>query len=118
LPSLGNVEETKRTEEPSIFFEGLSRAFLTMLGKRARFDLQMQVTKAKVNELNGDKCGELLIPDDICGDFTIVRYFNQGPISATTMNEYQVSRIRRIINKDIETSSIAPPNHSSTSISL
>jgi hypothetical protein len=52
LPSLGNVEETKRTEEPSIFFEGLSRAFLTMLGKRARFDLQMQVTKAKVNELS------------------------------------------------------------------
>jgi hypothetical protein len=44
----------------------------------------------------------LLIPDDICCDFTIVRYFN----------EYQVSRIRHIINKDIETSSIAPLNHS------
>ena len=52
----------------------------------------------------------MLIPDDICGDFTIVRYFNKEQISATSMNGNQVSRVRRIINKDIEA-----PNHSQAS---
>jgi hypothetical protein len=46
----------------------------------------MQVTKAKVNEMNVDESGELIIPHDICGDFTIVRYFNKGPFSTTSMN--------------------------------
>jgi hypothetical protein len=54
----------------------------------------------------------LIIPHDICGDFTIVRYFNQQPILATSMNQHPVSRFRRIINKDIEASIIEPPNHS------
>jgi hypothetical protein len=58
----------------------------------------------------------LLIPDDICGDFTIVRYFNKEQISATSMNGNQVSRVRRIINKDIEANSIEAPNHSQASI--
>jgi hypothetical protein len=57
----------------------------------------------------------LLIPDDICGDFTILRYFNREQISATSMNDYQVSRVRRIINKDIEASSIVAPKHSQAS---
>ena len=54
----------------------------------------------------------MLIPDDICGDFTIVRYFNKEQISATSMNDYQISQVRSIINKDIEASSIAVPNNS------
>jgi hypothetical protein len=57
----------------------------------------------------------LLIPDDICGDFTIVRYFNKEQISATSMNDNQISRVRSIINKDIEGSSIEAPNHSQAS---
>jgi hypothetical protein len=57
----------------------------------------------------------LLIPDDICGDFTIVRYFNKEQISATLMNDYQVSRVRSIINKDIEASSNVAPNNSQAS---
>jgi hypothetical protein len=54
----------------------------------------------------------LVIPNDICGDFTIVRCFNHEPISATSMNGQPVSSLRRIINKDIEASSVAAPNHS------
>ena len=57
----------------------------------------------------------MLIPDDICGDFTIVRYFNKEQISATLMNDYQVSRVRTIINKDIEASSNVAPNNSQPS---
>jgi hypothetical protein len=75
----------------------------------------MQVTKAKVNELNADESGKSIIPHDICGDFTIVRYFNQGQINGTSINQNQVSRVRRIMNKDFEGSSIAAPNHSQAS---
>jgi hypothetical protein len=57
----------------------------------------------------------LLVADDICGDFKIVRYFNKEKISATSMNDNQVSRVRRIINKDIEANSIEAPNHSQAS---
>jgi hypothetical protein len=55
--SLYQVEENKKEEAPSILHEGLRKAFLTMLGKRARLDLHMQVTKAKVDQLNGDLGG-------------------------------------------------------------
>jgi hypothetical protein len=58
----------------------------------------------------------LLIPDDICDEFTIERYFNKEQISVTSMNDNQVSRVRSIINKDIEASSIAAPNNSQASI--
>jgi hypothetical protein len=51
------MKETKRPDAPSILYKGLSKAFLIMLGKRARLDLQMQVTKAKVDQLNGDLGG-------------------------------------------------------------
>jgi hypothetical protein len=57
----------------------------------------------------------LLIPDDICGDFTIVRYFNKEQISVTSMNGNQISRVRGIINKEIEANSIKAPNHSQAS---
>ena len=57
----------------------------------------------------------MLIPDDICGDFTIVRYFNKEQISAILMNDYQVSRVRTIINKDIEASRNVAPNNSQAS---
>ena len=91
---------------------GLAKAFLSMVGRKARLDLQMQVAKAKVYHLKGDEGGELVIPHDICGDFTIVRYFNLGLISAASVNEHPVSRFRDIINKDIEASIIAAPKQS------
>ena len=99
-------------EAPNKLVAGLAKAFLSMVGRRARLDLQMQVAKAKVDHLNGDEGGELVIPHDICGDFTIVRYFNLRLISAASVNEHPVSRFRDIINKDIESSIIAAPNHS------
>jgi hypothetical protein len=83
-----------------------------MVGRKARLDLQMQVAKAKVDHLNGDEGGELVIPHDICGDFTIVRNFNLELISADLVNEHPVSRFRDKINKDIESSIIAAPNYS------
>ena len=55
--SLYQVEENKKEEAPIKLIEDLSKAFLIMLGKRARLDLQMQVTKAKVDQLNGDLGG-------------------------------------------------------------
>jgi hypothetical protein len=105
-------EETKRPEAPSKLFTTLGKAFVSMLGRRARLDLRMQLTKAKVDQLNGDDGGELVIPPDICGDFTIVRCFGLEPISANPMNGLPVMRLRRVINKDIEASSIPAPNHS------
>ena len=54
----------------------------------------------------------MIIPHDICGDFTIVRYFNHQPMSATSINQHLISSLRLIINKDIEASIISPPNHS------
>jgi hypothetical protein len=86
-----------------------------MLRKRARSDLQMQVTKAKIDQLNGDLGRFLLIPDDICSDFRIVRYFNNEEIFATSMNDNQVSQVRSIINKDIEASSNVETHNSQAS---
>jgi hypothetical protein len=83
-----------------------------MLGRRARLDLQMEVTKAKVDELNGDVGGELVIPPDICGDFTIVRCFDREPISVIPIKQFPATHLRHIINKDIEATIIAAPNHS------
>ena len=108
-------EENKMKEAPTKLLQSLSKAFLTMIGQKARFDLQMQVTKAKVEALNGDAGGELIVPHDISGDLTIVRFFNHQPSSTTTMNQHPVSCFRRIINKDIEASINAPPNNSSAS---
>ena len=75
----------------------------------------MKFAKAKVNMLNGGDSGQLIIPHDISGEFTIVRYFNQQPMPETSMNEHPVSQLRQIINKDIEVCIIAPPNNSNAS---
>ena len=106
------VNGLSRPEAPSELVAALAKAFVAMVGRRARLELRMQVTKAKVDQLNRDVGGELVIPPDICGDFTIVRYFNQVPTAATSMNQHPVSPFRLIINKDIEASIIAQPNHS------
>jgi hypothetical protein len=111
-PSHGLQEEIKGPEAPSKLFEGLAKAFLLMVGRRARLDLRMEVTKARVDQLNGHEGGQLVVPPDICGDFTIVRCFGLEPISANPMNGLPVMRLRRVINKDIEASSIPAPNHS------
>jgi hypothetical protein len=112
-PSHGLQEEMKAPEAPSKLVEELAKAFLLMVGRRARLDLRIQVTKARVDQLNGHEGGELIIPLDICGDFTtIVRYFNEGPMSATSKIKDPVSSLRRVINKDIEASIVRKPNHS------
>ena len=54
----------------------------------------------------------MIIPHDISGDFRIVRYFNQQPMSATSMNQLPAQLLRRVINKDIEASVLPPPNPS------
>ena len=72
----------------------------------------MEISKAKVDQLNGDEGSQLIIHHDICGDFSIVRHFNQRPMSPTSTNQLQVSLLRRVVNNDIEVSIIAPPNHS------
>ena len=112
-PSSHNyLEENQKEEAPSKLFEVLGKAFLIMFERRARLELLMQFTKAKVDQLNGDDDGQLIIPHDICGDFTIVRYFNHQPMHMTSLNQHPVSQFRHIINKDTEVSIIAPPNHS------
>ena len=105
-------EKNKEEKAPNKLIEVLGKAFLIMFEKRARLELLMQFTKAKVDQLNGDDGGQLIIPHDICGDFTIVRYFNQQPMSVTSINQHLISSLRLIINKDIEDSIISPPNHS------
>ena len=39
-----------------------------------------------------------------------MRYFNQQPGAVNSMDQHPVFRFRRITNKDIEASIIAPPN--------
>ena len=90
----------------------LAKAYLIMFEKKARLELQMQFTKAKLNMLNGGDSGKLIFPHDISGEFTIVQYFNQQLMPETSMNEHPVSQLRQIINKDIEVCIIAPPNNS------
>jgi hypothetical protein len=110
------LNEMKRAEAPSKLFAALAKVFVIMVGRRARQELRMQVTKAKIDELIEGNGGELLIAPDICGDFTIARYFNMVPTAATSMNKHPVSRFRRIINKDIEAVITAAPNQSVDSV--
>ena len=62
--------------------------------------------------MNGDVTHELKVPDDICGDFKIVRYFNDQPLIDAAMGERPLIRSRRIINKDIEARITPAPNQS------
>jgi len=62
--------------------------------------------------LNGDVSHELKVPGDICGDFMIVRRFNDEPLIDAAKGEHPLTRSRRIINKDIEASITPAPNQS------
>jgi hypothetical protein len=66
--------------------------------------------------MNGDVTHELKVPDHICGDFKIVRYFNDQPLIDAAMGERPLTRSRRIINKDIEAIITSAPNHSVDSV--
>ena len=62
--------------------------------------------------MNGDVSHELNVPDDICGNLTMMRYLNDQPLEDPAMGEHPLTRSRRIINKDIE-ASITQPLHQS-----
>ena len=49
---------------------------------------------------------------DICGDFTITRYFNEEPSTNIPTDVHPISRCRRIVYKDTESSIIAAPGNS------
>ena len=66
--------------------------------------------------MNGDVNHELKVPDNICGDFKIVRYFNDQPLIDSAMGERPLTRSRRIINKDIEAIITATPHQSVDSV--
>jgi hypothetical protein len=66
--------------------------------------------------MNGDVTHELKVPDDICRDFKIVRYFNNQPLIDAEIGERLLTRSRRIINKDIEAVITAAPNQSVDSV--
>ena len=66
--------------------------------------------------MNGDVTHELKVPDDICGDFKIVRYFNNQPLIDAPMGERTLTRSRRIINKDIKGGITQPPYQSVDSV--
>ena len=48
----------------------LTRAFLSMLGRRERQHLQMDIILGNNQQFNGDVVHNLQVTDDICGDFT------------------------------------------------
>ena len=52
------------------------------------------------------------IPYDICGDFTITRYFNEEPSTNIPSDAHPISRCRRIVHKDADSSIIAVPGNS------
>ena len=66
--------------------------------------------------MNGDVIHELKVPDEIWGEFKIVRYFNDQPLIDAAMGKSPITRSRRIINKDIEASITPPPNQSVDSV--
>ena len=66
--------------------------------------------------MNGDVTHVLKVPDAICGDFKIVRYFNDQPLIDAAMGERPLTRSRCIINKDIEAIITQPPNQSVDSV--
>ena len=66
--------------------------------------------------MNGDITHELKVPDQMCCDFKIVRYFNDQPLVDTPIRESPLTRSRRNINKDIEAIMIAAPNQSVDSV--
>ena len=51
----------------------------------------------------------MIIPHNICGEFTITRYFNKDPTTDDSLNVYPISRCRRIVHKDIDSSVIVAP---------
>ena len=66
--------------------------------------------------MNGDVTHELKVPDDICGNLTIVRYLNDQPLVDPAKGELPLTRSRRIINKDIEAIITATPHQSVDSV--
>jgi len=52
------------------------------------------------------------IPHDICGDFTITRYFNEELLTNIPTDVHPISRCRRIVHKDTDSSVIAAPENS------
>ena len=69
----------------------------------------MQPKKSAIEQLNEEKSGELIIPHGISGEFTITRYFNKEPTADDSLNAHPISRCRRIVHKDIDSSVIAAP---------
>ena len=49
---------------------------------------------------------------DICSEFTITRYFNEEPSTNIATDAHPISRCRRIVHKDTESSVIAAPENS------
>ena len=112
-PSLPSIYERKSSPEaPSKLVTQLSKAFLCMLGRRARLHLQMDVIRRKNQQLNGDVVHELQVPLDICSDFKIAWYFNGQPVTDVELSAQPLSRSRTIINTDIEASITAAPYQS------
>jgi hypothetical protein len=66
--------------------------------------------------MNGNDTHELKVPDEICGDFKIVRHFDDPPLIVAAMGVRPLSRSRRIINKDIEAIITPTPNQSVDSV--
>jgi hypothetical protein len=62
--------------------------------------------------MTGDVSHELKVPDDMCGNLTIMRYLNDQPLEDPAMGEHPLIRSRRIINKDIEARITPAPNQS------
>ena len=97
------------SEAPSKLVPPLTKAFLSMWGRRARLHLQKDIVRGKNQQLNGDVVHELQVPLDICGDFKIAWYFNGQPVTDVKFSAKPLSRSRTIINTDIEASITAAP---------
>ena len=72
----------------------------------------MQAKRSLIDELNNEVGQEMHIPYDICGDFTITRYFNEEPSTYIPTDAHPITRCRRIVHKDTDSSVVAAPGHS------
>ena len=107
--SLYEPKELKMPEAPSSIFRALGKALFLLVARYARQELDKQPKKSLIEQLNEEYSGELIIPHNICSEFTITRYFNKVPTTYYSLNVHPISRCRRIVHKEIDSSVIVAP---------
>lgn len=113
--SLNQLEEDYQDEAPNKLLLALARAFVCMVGRKARLDLQQKLIDTKNQQLNGEVRHELHVPHDICANLIIVRVFGRQLVEGSSVVAPGTIIVRNIVWKDTELCLNVAPNHSEAS---